>query len=76
MSERLEPCYKCGRTVEIQREWHYNKTRFAIHCKCGNHLATDWIYRGEVPPINQEGLAHVWNMIQRRMKEANERKDE
>lgn len=73
MSEKLVPCHKCGRNVKIRQEWHFNKTRLAIDCKCGNHLVTDWVYRGEVPPVNQEGLAHVWNLIQRLMKEAKEK---
>lgn len=60
MSERLASCHKCGRNVKIRQEWHFNKTRLAIHCKCGNHLATDWTWRGD-PMVPREYLVDRWN---------------
>jgi len=61
----LKPCHKCGRNVKIRQEWHYNKTRLAIHCKCGNHLATYWVYRGEPLPVSREDFASIWNIMER-----------
>lgn len=61
MSGKLVPCHKCGRNVKIRQEWHFNQTRLAIHCKCGNHLATDWVYRGEPLPVSRDYFASIWN---------------
>ena len=58
MAEELRPC-TCGKAVKIRQEWHYNKTRLTIHCKCGNHMATDWVYKGE--PLNREEIRRRWN---------------
>lgn len=60
MSKPLKPCPTCGRAVKIRPEWHYNKTRLAIHCKCGRHAATEWTWRGEPLPPREE-LAERWN---------------
>ena len=47
-------CPKCGRAVKVRQMWHYNQTRMEIHCKCGKHLASDWVYRGEPLPTKEE----------------------
>jgi hypothetical protein len=59
--EALKPCPTCGRAVKIRQEWHYNKTRLAIHCKCGHHVATEWSYRGEPLTKTREEFSAAWN---------------
>lgn len=73
--EALKPCHKCGRNVKIRQEWHFNKTRLAIDCKCGNHLTTDWVYRGEPLPVSREHFAISWNTMEQLLKEAKERNE-
>lgn len=59
--EALKPCPTCGRAVKIRQEWHYNKTRLTIHCKCGHHVATEWSYRGEPLAQTREEFSAAWN---------------
>ena len=71
----LKPCHKCRRNVKIRQEWHFNKTRLSIDCKCGNHLATDWVYKGEPLPLSREDFTILWNIMEQLPKEASNEQD-
>lgn len=47
-------CPNCNRDVKVKQKWHFNQTRMEIHCKCGRHVASEWVYRGEALPTREE----------------------
>lgn len=47
-------CPKCNRDVKVKQTWHFNQTRMEIHCKCGRHVASEWVCRGNPLPTREE----------------------
>lgn len=57
---KMMTCPDCGRAVKIRQQWHYNRTWFYIHCKCGRHRKSEQRWRGESTEGLKENLINSW----------------